>query len=70
MLSEPSGASTLPPQNPRTWPPELVMASFPARTKRSPQLSSGPYFILIGHSSRLALSRLVLSGQLRSGSNL
>ncbi len=36
---------------------------------RSAQDSLRPYFCLIGHSSRRALSRLALSGQLFSGAN-
>ena len=47
-----------------------LMAAFPASTKRSPQLRAGPCFSFVSHSSDRALSRLVLSGQLRSGSNL
>lgn len=40
----------------------------PASTMRSPHDSASPYFSLIGSSSFLALSRLVLSGQETSGS--
>ena len=40
------------------------MATLPARMNRSAQLMFLPYFCLIGHSRRRALSRLPLSGQL------
>jgi hypothetical protein len=46
------------------------MAVVPESTMRSAQEIESPYFCLMGHSSRRALSRLVLSGQERSGSNL
>ncbi len=39
------------------------MATLPVRMNRSPQDSLRPYFALIGHSSRRALSRFTLSGQ-------
>ena len=69
MLSDPSTASTRPPQKPRicsdcvnslggdrslTWPPMLRMAALPASTNRSPQDSPGPCFSLVGCSSARA----------------
>ncbi len=42
-------------------------ATLPARIIRSAQEIFRPYFCLIGHSNRRALSRFVLSGQLLSG---
>ena len=42
-------------------------AQFPAKTIRSAHESFRPYFRLIGHSNRRALSRLALSGQLLRG---
>ena len=44
-------------------------AQLPAKTIRSAHDSFLPYFFLTGHSSRRALSRLALSGQLFSGAN-
>ena len=43
------------------------MAQLPAKTMRSAQEILLPYFFLTGQSSRTALSRLPLSGQLFSG---
>ena len=43
------------------------MATLPAKTRRSAHEILLPYFCLTGHSSRRALSRLALSGQLLSG---
>ena len=40
---------------------------FPARIIRSAQESLFPYFLLIGQSNLLALSKLALSGQELSG---
>ena len=48
-------------------PPMDWIAVSPARTIKSPQDSDG-YFSLTGQSNRFDLSKLVLSGQLRSGS--
>ena len=42
--------------------------TFPVRTMRSAQEMLFPYFCLMGQSSRLALSRFALSGQLFRGS--
>ena len=42
-------------------------ARLPAKTIRSAQEMLRPYFFFTGHSSRRALSRLRLSGQLFSG---
>jgi len=67
-LSEPSSSSILPAQNPMLGPPISSIATVPANMMRSPHDSASPYFCLIGHISRLALSRFVLSGQLLSGS--
>ena len=39
-------------------------------TNKSPQLRPLPYFCLMGSNNRRALSKLVLSGHDRSGSNL
>ena len=46
------------------------IATLPANINRSAQLIFFPYFCLIGQSSRLALSRFPLSGQLFKGANL
>jgi hypothetical protein len=43
------------------------MATLPASTIRSAQEIFRPYFFLMGQSSRRALSRLALSGQLFRG---
>ena len=51
----------------RSGPPIDSIATLPARMNRSAQLMFCPYFCLIGHSRRRALSRLPLSGQLLSG---
>ena len=53
-----------PPPKPNTGPPIDSIATLPARMNRSAQLIDWPYFCLIGHSSRRALSRLPLSGQM------
>ncbi len=42
----------------------LSIATLPVRMNRSAQVMFLPYFCLIGHSRRRALSRLPLSGQL------
>ena len=47
----------------------LSMATVPAKTIKSPQDSPTPYFSFNGRNKCLALSKLVLSAQLRSGSN-
>ena len=44
-------------------------ATLPARIIRSAQEILRPYFCLMGHRSRRALSRLTLSGQLLRGAN-
>ena len=48
-------------------PPIDSIATMPARMNRSAQLMFLPHLRLTGHSSRRALSRLPLSGQLLSG---
>ena len=62
--------STLPPPKPKVLPPMDSIATFPVRIIKSAQLIWLPYFCFIGQSSLLALSRLVLSGQLFVGANL
>src|SRR5438477_176865 len=62
--------SLRPPPKPKIGPPIDSIATLPARMNRSAQLMFFPYFCLIGHSSRRALSRLPLSGQLLSGERL
>ena len=59
--------SSRPKPKPKVWKPIDSIATLPAKTIRSAQESLLPYFFLIGHSSRRALSRLTLSGQLLSG---
>jgi hypothetical protein len=62
-----SQTSARPPPKPKIGPPIDSMATLPARIIRSAQLSLRPYFCLIGHKRRRALSRLALSGQELSG---
>jgi hypothetical protein len=59
--------SSRPKPKPKVLNPMDSSAQLPANTSRSAQDSFWPYFCLIGHSSRRALSRLALSGQLLSG---
>ena len=59
--------SARPPPKPKVLKPMLSKATLPARIIRSAQEMRRPYFFLIGHSSRRALSRLTLSGQLFRG---
>mmetsp|Transcript_63753 Transcript_63753/g.176834 ORF Transcript_63753/g.176834 Transcript_63753/m.176834 type:complete len:255 (+) Transcript_63753:833-1597(+) len=68
MLFVPSASSMRPKHICLMGVPMLRRAVVPAKMKRSPQLSASPYFLLSGATSALALSRLVLSGQLLSGS--
>src|SRR5256886_13216828 len=56
-----------PPANPKVLNPIDSSATLPARIRRSAHEILRPYFCLIGHSSRRALSRLTLSGQLLRG---
>jgi hypothetical protein len=59
--------SSRPNPKPNVLNPMDSMAQFPAKTRRSAQEIFRPYFCLTGQSSRRALSRLALSGQLLSG---
>ena len=59
--------SSRPKPKPKVWKPIDSSATLPAKTSRSAQEIFWPYFCLTGHSSRRALSRLALSGQLLSG---
>ena len=61
--------SSRPPPKPKVLNPMDSSAQLPARIIRSAQDIFLPYFCLIGQSSRRALSRLTLSGQLFSGGN-
>ena len=63
-----SQSSLRPPAKPKVLKPMVSSATLPVSTIRSPQESFWPYFFLTGQSSRRALSRLALSGQLLSGS--
>src|ERR1700745_3601192 len=67
MLSSGSQASSRPPPKPKVLKPIDSKATLPARIMRSGHESFRPYFCLIGHSSRRALSRLAFSGQLVTG---
>ena len=67
MSSSGSQTSSRPPPKPNVLKPIDSRATLPARTIRSAQEIFRPYFCLIGHSKRRALSRFTLSGQLLSG---
>src|SRR5580700_6803979 len=67
MSSSGSQESARPPPKPNVLKPIDSSATLPARIKRSAQEIFWPYFCLIGHNSRRALSRFALSGQLLSG---
>src|SRR5215472_2424070 len=67
MSSSGSQTSARPPPKPKVLKPIDSSATLPARIIRSAQEILRPYFRLIGHSKRRALSRLALSGQLLSG---
>src|SRR5271168_3637240 len=67
MSSSGSQTSARPPPKPKVLNPIESNATLPARIIRSAQEIFRPYFCLIGHSSRRALSRFTLSGQLLSG---
>ncbi len=69
MSSSGSQMSSRPPPKPNVLKPIDSSATLPARIMRSAQEILRPYFCLIGQSSRRALSRLTLSGQLLSGAN-
>ena len=62
-----SQTSSRPPAKPNVLKPIDSRAQLPAKTIRSAHESFRPYFCLIGQSSRRALSRLTLSGQLLRG---
>jgi hypothetical protein len=67
MSSSGCQMSARPPPKPKVRSPIDSRAALPARIIRSAQEMRFPYFCLIGHSSRRALSRLPLSGQLLLG---
>ncbi len=67
MSAEGSQMSSRPPPKPKVSNPIDSSAQLPARIIRSAHEIRRPYFFLTGQSSRRALSRLALSGQLLSG---
>ena len=67
MTSSGSQMSGRPNPKPNVSKPIDSSATLPVNTSRSAHDSFCPYFFLTGHSSRRALSRLALSGQLLSG---
>src|SRR5215472_5611070 len=67
MSSAGSQTSARPPPKPNVLKSIDSRATLPARIIRSAQESYRPYFCLIGQSSRRALSRFALSGQLLRG---
>ena len=67
MSSSGSQTSSRPPPKPKVLKPIDSKAQLPVRISRSAQEIFLPYFCLIGQSSRRALSRSTLSGQLLSG---
>ena len=66
-MSSGSQTSGRPKPKPNVLNPIDSMATLPARTSRSAQEIFWPYFFLSGQSSRRALSRFALSGQLFRG---
>jgi hypothetical protein len=66
-ISSGSQMSSRPKPKPKVLKPIDSYATLPAKTSRSAHDSLRPYFCLTGQSSRRALSRLTLSGQLLSG---
>ena len=66
-VSSASHTSGRPNANPNVLNPIDSSAQLPAKMMRSAHDNLLPYFCLIGHSSRRALSRFPLSGQLFSG---
>ena len=62
--------SSLPAPNPKVLKPIDSSATFPTKINKSAHEIFFPYFLLIGQSSNLALSKLTLSGQLFRGANL
>src|SRR6202171_2296665 len=67
MSSSGSQTSARPPAKPNVWKPIDSRATLPVRIIRSAHEIFRPYFCLIGHSSRRALSRFALSGHELSG---
>ena len=67
LISSGSQTSARPPAKPKVVKPIVSRARLPANTIRSAQEILRPYFSFTGQSSRRALSRLRLSGQLFSG---
>src|SRR5215468_6364683 len=67
MSDSGSQVSARPPPKPKVLNPIDSRATLPARIIRSAQEIFRPYFCLIGHNSRRALSRFTLSGQLLRG---
>ena len=68
-MSSGSHTSSRPPPKPNVLKPIDSRAQLPAKTIRSAHEILRPYFCLIGQSSRRALSRFALSGQLLRGAN-
>src|SRR3954453_17152346 len=66
-ISSGSQMSSRPKPKPKVLKPIDCIATSPVKTSRSAHERLWPYFCLIGHSSRRALSRLALSGQELSG---
>src|SRR3954462_6144519 len=66
-VSSASQTSSRPPPKPKVLKPIDSSAQLPARIIRSAHEICFPYFCLIGHNNRRALSRSTLSGQLLSG---
>ena len=66
-MSSGSQTSSRPPPKPKVVNPIDSSAQLPARIIRSAHEILRPYFCLTGQSSRRALSRFALSGQLLSG---
>ncbi len=62
-----SQTSARPPAKPKALKPIDSRATLPVRMIRSAQEILRPYFCLIGHRRRRALSRFALSGQLFNG---
>jgi hypothetical protein len=62
-----SHTSSRPPPKPKVLKPIDSRATLPVRIIRSAHEIFRPYFCLTGQSSRRALSRLALSGQLLRG---
>ena len=67
MSSSGAQTSSRPPANPNVSKPIDSRAQLPVKIIRSAQEILRPYFCLIGQSSRRALSRFTLSGQLLRG---